>query len=285
MCGADKLRNLQSAVAAIAEAAANRAQIVSLPECFNSSYATEEFPRNAEPIPASRAEIVPEKHVSVATLSAAAARHGVFLIGGSIPERDEASGWVYNTCVAFGPDGEIVAKHRKMHLFDIDIPGRMTFRESETLSAGAGLSTFDTPWGRVGLGICYDLRFPVLSMLLRQAGCSMLFFPGAFNTTTGPAHWELLIRARALDTQCYVAAVSPARNPESKYQAWGHTTLVSPWGEVAATTDEAPGIVYGEIRPTRVAEVRAQIPVGSQARADLYALEWRGGKVASAIVA
>ena len=167
-----------------------------------------------------------------------------------------------------------------MHLFDIDIPGRITFRESDTLSGGGDLATFDTPWGRVGLGICYDVRFPLLAMLLRQAGCRFLFYPGAFNLTTGPVHWELLLRARALDTQCFVAGVSIARNPAAAYQAWGHSTMVTPYGEVAATTDEAPGIVYATMRPARVDEVRAQIPVGHQARGDLYGLQWLAGSPA-----
>lgn len=185
-------------------------------------------------------------------------------------------GKVYNTCVAYGPDGSLLARHRKMHLFDIDIPGRITFKESDTLTGGSDLATFDTPYGRVGLGICYDVRFPLLAMLLRQAGCRFLFYPGAFNLTTGPAHWELLLKSRALDTQCYVAGVSIARNPAAGYQAWGHSTLVSPYGEVVATTDEAPGIVYSEVRLARVDEVRAQIPVGHQMRTDLYALNWLG---------
>lgn len=184
---------------------------------------------------------------------------------------------MYNTCVAFDPEGEIVALHRKIHLFDIDVPGRITFKESDTLTGGDRLALFDTPYGRVGLGICYDIRFPYLAMLLRQAGAKFLFYPGAFNMTTGPVHWELLLRARALDTQCYAAAVSIARSGDPKvYQAWGHSTLVSPWGEVLATTDEAPGTVSAVVPLPRVDEIRAQIPVGSQVRTDLYALTWHG---------
>ena len=276
--GADKPANLAAATAAIAAAAAGGANLIALPEVFNSPYATDKFPLYAEPIPAAASELDPVAHPSTHALSAAAARHGVFLVGGSIPERDAASGRVYNTCVAFGPDGAILARHRKMHLFDIDIPGRIAFRESDTLSAGAALATFDTPFGRVGLGICYDMRFPLLAMLLRAAGCSILLYPGAFNTTTGPAHWELLLRARALDTQCFAAAVSVARNPSGEgYQAWGHSTVVSPWGEVLATTGEGVGAVHAELDMARVAAVREQVPVSKQARTDLYALEWRGG--------
>lgn len=196
---------------------------------------------------------------------------------GSIPERDE-EGKIYNTCVVYGPDGSILAKHRKMHLFDIDIPGRITFKESDTLTAGKSLNYFDTPWGRIGLGICYDVRFPVLSMLLRDAGANLLVFPGAFNMTTGPAHWELLLRSRALDNQCYVVGASIARNPESDYTAWGHSTVISPWGDVVATTDEHPSIIYAEIRPNRANEIREQIPVSKQTRKDLYSLTWNASE-------
>ena len=151
LAGADKRANLAAARAAIAEAAAAGAHIIALPECFNSPYATDQFPVYAEAIPASAEALREAEHPSTHMLSAAAAAHGVYLVGGSIPE--VAEGRVYNTCVAFGPDGALLARHRKMHLFDIDIPGRITFRESDTLTAGAALATFDTPYGRCGLGV------------------------------------------------------------------------------------------------------------------------------------
>jgi omega-amidase len=195
----------------------------------------------------------------------------IYLVGGSIPERG-ADGKVYNTCVVVNPDGEIVARHRKMHLFDIDVPGRITFKESDTLTAGDSFTTFDTPYGRVGVGICYDLRFPEQSMLMRAADCKMLIFPGAFNMTTGPAHWELLLRARALDNQCFVAAVSPARDETAGYHAWGHSTVVSPWGEVVATTQHEPDTVFATVDLGQVEEIRTNIPVSKQKRTDLYEL-------------
>ncbi len=151
LAGADKLANLAVARAAIAEAAKQGAQIISLAECFNSPYATDQFPVYAEPIPATSSALTEAEHPSSYMLSRAAAEHGVYLVGGSIPEVE--GGKVYNTCVAYGPDGAMLARHRKMHLFDIDIPGRITFRESDTLTAGAALATFDTPYGRCGLGV------------------------------------------------------------------------------------------------------------------------------------
>ena len=245
------------------------------PPPTHSPYGNDYFPTYAEPIPSSRSGIDPSLHPSTAALSSAAAAAGAYVIGGSIPEVTP-DGKLYNTCVAFGPDGEIVATHRKIHLFDIDVPGRIVFKESETLSPGSTLASFDTPYGRVGLGICYDIRFPLHALCLRDVGCKFLFYPGAFNLTTGPAHWELLLRARALDTQSFVAGVAGARVPGAKYQSWGHSTLVSPWGEVLGGCAEAAASVHVEVELGRVDEVRANIPVSKQRRDDLYRLEWVG---------
>ncbi|CAM9416275.1 unnamed protein product, partial [Hapterophycus canaliculatus] len=159
------------------------------------------------------------------------------------------------------------------HLFDIDVPGGITFKESDTLSPGNAITTVETPFGMIGVGICYDMRFPELSMAMRAAGSVLLCFPGAFNMTTGPAHWELLQRARALDNQCYVVTASPARNPDSKYQAWGHSSVVDPWGTVVATTEHEGALVVAEVDIGRVEEVRKGIPVSLQKRPDLYRLE------------
>ena len=129
----------------------------------------------------------------------------------------------------------------------------------------------------MGLGICYDMRFPALASLLRAAGASILIYPGAFNMTTGPAHWELLQRARALDNQCFFAAVSIARGTGPGYTAWGHSTIVDPWGDVVATTGEGEATVVADLDMARVTAVRAQIPISAQGRTDLYAVaSWRG---------
>lgn len=268
--GDDKAANIVRATSAIAEAVGNGAKVVSLPECWNSPYATSSFPQYAEEIPATKAQLDAQANPSTFALSQAAQQHQIYLIGGSIPEKQDGS--VYNTCVIFSPEGEILLKHRKVHLFDIDVPGKITFKESDTLSAGNSVTVFDTPYCKIGVGICYDIRFPELSMLMKKAGAKVLVFPGAFNLTTGPAHWELLQRARAVDNQLYVAAASPARGPEGGYQAWGHSTLVSPWGEVVATCGHGEAIVYGEVDLENVEEMRRNIPTANQSRTDIYEL-------------
>lgn len=269
--GKDKQKNIAKATAAVIEAAKNAAQVVSLPECWNSPYATASFPQYAEEIPEKKKFLKESDHPSTFALSELAAKLQIFLVGGSIPEKD-AAGKVYNASVIFSPEGEIIGKHRKVHLFDIDVPGKITFKESDTLSPGNSITLFDTPYGKMGVGICYDIRFPELSMLMKKQGAKVLLFPGAFNLTTGPAHWELLQRARAVDNQLYVAATSPARGPEGGYQAWGHSTITSPWGEVVATCDHNESIVYAEVDLDKVEEMRRNIPTSNQTRLDLYEL-------------
>lgn len=238
-----------------------------LPEIWNSPYATAAFPEYAEALSNSPSSIL---------LREKAIEHSLWIVGGSIPEVDDNR--IYNTCQVFSPTGEVVAKHRKAHLFDIDVPGGIRFFESETLSAGSSVTDFDTPWGKIGLGICYDIRFPEYALALRAKGCKILIYPGAFNMTTGPAHWELLQRARAVDTQCFVLTASPARvesSPDLKYPhyaAWGHSTAVTPWGDILATRDETEGIVTADLDMSKVEEMRQAIPVEKQKRVDLYHL-------------
>eukprot|EP00924_Labyrinthula_sp_SR-Ha-C_P013871 augustus_masked-scaffold_5-processed-gene-16.21-mRNA-1 protein AED:0.04 eAED:0.04 QI:0/-1/0/1/-1/1/1/0/289 len=269
--GPDKAANLSTAKENIAKAVQQGAQLVTLPECFNSPYSTDQFRKYSETIPkekeAPNRDTQPTSHF----LTSIAKEHGIFLVGGSFPELDDNK--VYNTCLVINPNGEIIAKHRKVHLFDISVPGGITFRESDTLSSGNSATTFDTPWCKIGVGICYDLRFPELALLLRQAGCEMLIYPGAFNTTTGPPHWKLLQRGRALDMQCYVATASPSRNvkPEG-YQAYGHSMVVDPWGTVLQEADEKPAVIVQEIDLNKVKSVRESIPTSKQKREDLYNL-------------
>uniref|UniRef100_A0A8D0BH91 omega-amidase n=1 Tax=Salvator merianae TaxID=96440 RepID=A0A8D0BH91_SALMN len=258
---ADKAENLNRACQFVKNATEQGAKLVVLPECFNSPYGTKYFAEYAEKIPGE----------STQKLSEIAKECGIYLIGGSIPEED--AGKLYNTCTVFSPDGTMIAKHRKIHLFDINVPGKIRFQESETLSPGDRFSMFDTPYCKIGLGICYDIRFAELAQIYTQKGCQLLVYPGAFNLTTGPAHWELLQRGRAVDNQVYVAAASPARDEKASYVAWGHSTIVNPWGEVIAKAGSEETIIYADINLKKLAEIREQIPIHSQKRSDLYAVE------------
>eukprot|EP00884_Botryococcus_braunii_P018117 jgi/Botrbrau1/498/Bobra.110_2s0128.1 len=261
LTGPDKKENVETATKAIKEAARNGAGLVVLPEMWNCPYGNESFPIFAEDIDGGASE-------SAKALSEAAAASKVVLVGGSIPEK--SGGKLYNTCLIFGRDGKLLGRHRKVHLFDIDIPGRITFRESDTLTPGGDITVVDADGYRLGVGICYDIRFPELAMLYAARGVQLLVYPGAFNMTTGPAHWELLQKARAVDNQLFVAACSPARNPDASYQAWGHSTIVGPFGEILGTTDEQPGIVYAELDLGEVDTRRQNMPLQSQKRWDLY---------------
>nr|XP_033797093.1 omega-amidase NIT2 [Geotrypetes seraphini] len=256
-----KSDNLRRACRFIKEAAQQGAKIVALPECFNSPYGTKYFSEYAESIPGE----------STQALSEVAKECGIYLIGGSIPEKDGER--LYNTCTVFGPDGSLLVKYRKIHLFDIDVPGKIRFQESETLSPGNSFSVFDTPYCRVGVGICYDIRFAEFAQIYTRRGCQLLVYPGAFNMITGPAHWELLQRSRAVDNQVYVATASPARDDKASYIAWGHSSVVNPWGEVIAKAGFEETVTYSDIDLQHLAEIRQQIPIHSQRRSDLYSIE------------
>lgn len=291
-----KAQNHATAREFLSRAAAQRANMAILPEIWNSPYATCAFPEYAEILPdvgdslnnddTSDATTSTTTSTSARLLMELAREHNMYIVGGSVPERvvsnSKEDDLIYNTCLCINPEGIIVAKHRKTHLFDIDVPGKITFKESDTLSPGTGMTTFDAgdPFGMVGVGICYDIRFPELSLCLVERGCRILIFPGAFNLTTGPAHWELLQRARAVDGQCYVLTASPARSsPPTEddtskkyphYSAWGHSTAVSPWGDVLATCDEKEHVVIVDLDMDKVEEMRAGIPTMTQKRTDLY---------------
>ncbi|KAI9478787.1 MAG: carbon-nitrogen hydrolase [Benjaminiella poitrasii] len=259
--GADKPKNLLHAKSKILEAAKNGAQVVVLPECFNSPYGTKYFPEYAESLNGGE---------STRMLSDAAKEGNVYLIGGSIPEKEESTGKIFNTLTAYDPSGKMIAKHRKVHLFDIDITGQITFKESDVLSGGDWLTLVDTKYGKLGVGICYDMRFPEMAMVAARKGCLAMIYPGAFNMTTGPMHWELLQRARAVDNQMYVAACGPARDVNADYVAWGHSTIVDPKGEVIATCDEKETIIYADIDPVNVQTYRRYLPLYEQRRFDIY---------------
>uniref|UniRef100_A0A0D9Z2U2 CN hydrolase domain-containing protein n=1 Tax=Oryza glumipatula TaxID=40148 RepID=A0A0D9Z2U2_9ORYZ len=262
---ADKARNIARAREAIEAAAAGGAKLVLLPEIWNGPYSNDSFPEYAEDIEAG-GDAAP----SFSMMSEVARSLQITLVGGSISER--SGNKLYNTCCVFGSDGELKGKHRKIHLFDIDIPGKITFKESKTLTAGQDLTVVDTDVGRIGIGICYDIRFQELAMLYAARGAHLLCYPGAFNMTTGPLHWELLQRARAADNQLFVATCAPARDTSAGYIAWGHSTLVGPFGEVIATAEHEETTIMAEIDYSLIDQRRQFLPLQYQRRGDLYQL-------------
>lgn len=255
----DKELNLKFAREYIEETVSTGSQLIALPEMFNCPYSKEYFGSYAEEFPQGQ---------TIKMLSDLARKHSVYLVGGSIPEKEDNR--LYNTSFVFGPEGQLLAKHRKIHLFDIDIPGQISFKESETLSSGETITIFETPFCRIGVAICYDIRFPELTRLMALKGIQLLVLPGAFNMITGPAHWDLTMRARALDNQIFVAAVSPARDVAGGYVAYGHSIVVDPWGNVLAEADETPTIVTTVIDLKQLKLVREQLPLLKHRRPQIY---------------
>ncbi|KAJ5544550.1 Carbon-nitrogen hydrolase [Penicillium sp. DV-2018c] len=267
--GADKAVNLSHARSKVLEAAKAGARLIVLPECFNSPYGTNFFPKYAEtllPSPPTK-----EQSPSFHALSAIAAEANAYLIGGSIPELEPTSKKYYNTSLVFSPTGALIGTHRKTHLFDIDIPGKIQFKESDVLSPGNQLTVVDLPeYGKIGLAICYDIRFPEAAMIAARQGAFLLVYPGAFNTTTGPLHWQLLGRARAVDNQAYVALCSPARDTEASYHAYGHTLVADPSAKILSEAEEKETIIYADLDNESIASIRSGIPISTQRRFDLY---------------
>jgi omega-amidase len=275
--GSSKSSNLSNARTKVLAAAQQGARLVVLPECFNSPYGTKYFDTYAEtllPSPPTESQS-PTFHA----LSKLAKEAGVYLVGGSIPERDDTKKELYNTSLTFAPSGELMATHRKVHLFDIDIPGKIKFRESDVLSPGNKITIVDLPeYGKIGIAICYDIRFPELATIAARKGAFLLLYPGAFNLTTGALHWELLARARATDNQVFVGLCSPARDMKAEYNAWGHSMVVDPNAEVMQQLDEKEGVVIEELKSGRIEEVRKGIPLYEQRRFDVYPDVSTGGK-------
>jgi len=253
--------NLLKAGEMIGAASAKGAQMVILPEIFNGPYQTDLMAVYAEIYPGATATF----------LSAAARQNKIILVGGSIPERDK-EGKIYNSSYIFDEQGELLGRHRKMHLFDIDIPGQIYFKESDVFTPGDCLQIIRHKNVVFAVIICYDIRFPELARMAALQGAQLLVVPAAFNTTTGPAHWELLMRTRAVDNQLYVAAASPARNPDAAYQAWGHSLVVDPWGRIinegSAGFDE--DIIFAELNWAQVDKIRQELPLLQHRRTDIY---------------
>ena len=194
-----------------------------------------------------------------AALAAAAADLGLWVIGGTLPLRTDDADRVLNSCLVWGPDGRRVARYDKIHLFAYD-NGRERYDEGRVLRAGSEPVSFDAEGWRIGLSICYDLRFPELYRQLMNPPCDLIAVPSAFTHTTGSVHWDLLLRARAVENQCYVLAPAQGGLHENGRRTWGHSLVADPWGELLACQPEGEAVVAAELKRERLAQVRQQLP-------------------------
>lgn len=247
--GPEVAANLRDAGRLIEEAAERGARLAALPEYFPLITGDErEKVRLRE-----REGVGPIQDF----LRETAARHGIWLVGGTLPMEAKAADKVRNTCLVFDPSGERVARYDKIHLFGFQ-KGEERYNESQTIESGTRPVTFDAPFGRVGLSVCYDLRFPELYRGLGEV--TLIIVPAAFTQPTGEAHWELLLRARAVENQCYVLAAAQGGKHPSGRLTFGDSMVVDPWGVVLDRLAKGPGVVMAEIDPQHLAEVRESLP-------------------------
>ncbi len=247
--GSDVARNLEVAARLIAEAADSGASLVALPEYFPIIGADD-----------SAKVAIRESDGSGPLqdfMQQAAARHGVWLVGGTVPLFAADASKVRNTTLVFDATGQRVARYDKIHLFGF-CRGEERYDESRTIEAGSEVVSFDSPVGRVGLSVCYDLRFPELYRAMGTV--DLILVPAAFTHTTGRAHWEILLRARAIENQCYLMAPAQGGRHPTGRVTWGHSMIIDPWGEVLACRDEGEGVVVADLDMARIAAVRESLP-------------------------
>ena len=248
-------------------AKAKGARLAVLPEFFNMPYDMALVPELAEGVPDGR---------TCAQLSKWARDLEMVLVGGTIAEKE--NGQYYNTATLWDRDGRMAARRRKVHLFDVDLPGGVSFRESSILSPGNEIGVVDILGMKLGIAICYDIRFPETFRLLALQGADFAALPGAFNNVSGPAHWETLLRCRAMENTIYMAGVSGLSPAGANYNAWGHSMMVDPFGEVIVNLGRAQGFGLGVIDPERILDVRRRLPFLAQRRDDLYRMALKPGR-------
>ena len=248
----DVERNLACAERCVGQAAEDGARVVVLPECF--AYLGPEDGKLA------LAEALPGGDPILERMQALARARGVDLVLGGFWERGASPGKVKNACVHLDAGGAVKAVYRKIHLFDVDLPDGTRLVESDTVEAGSDVVVTDTPFGRLGLSVCYDLRFPELYRRLVDGGAIALAIPAAFTLTTGKDHWHVLLRARAIEAQCYVLAAAQTGHHFGRRYSYGHALVVDPWGTVLAEHGEGEGAVVARLDPDAVARVRRALP-------------------------
>lgn len=258
---AEKIKNIAHAWALTEQAANNGADVVILPEMFTCLYENSAFVENAEETGG----------MIWQALSDMARANGVYLIGGTFPEREK--GRLYNTCFVFDREGRQTARHRKTHLFDVDVEGGQRFKESDTFTSGNDITVFDTEFGKLGLCVCFDMRFPELARIMAMEGAKAVFVPAAFNMTTGPLHWEVMFRSRAIDNQVFTVGCAPARDENGPYVSYGNSIAVDPWGKVLCRADAGEEVLTVDLDLSETERVRGQLPLMSARREDVYRLE------------
>lgn len=257
--GSDRSENLARAEALISESARAGARVVALPEVFNFVGDASLWIRNAETL----------QGPTISSLSRLAARFNVFLLAGSIMETSDQPGKIFNTSVFLGPDGNVLAAYRKMHLFDVTLPDGVVFSEVDHTIPGKDVVSVATPLGRFGLTICYDLRFPELYRALMLRGVDFVFVPSAFTAFTGQYHWEVLLRARAIENQVFMLAPNQVGRAVTGVEFYGHSMIVDPWGEVLVRGSNAPELVVAEVDTDVLQSVRRRITSLAKVREDL----------------
>jgi predicted amidohydrolase len=248
--GSDKKINLATAERLSRIAAARGAQLIVLPEVFFWRGARQDETAAAEPIPGPTTE----------RLAALARDLGAHLVGGSILEHVPGSAKVFNTSTVFGPTGEMLGRYRKAHLFDVDIPGHVSIRESDTRMGGSEPIVVKTPLATLGLSICYDLRFPELYRRLTDLEAEVVCIPSAFTFATGALHWEVLLRARAIENQVYVIAANQTGFGPAGFADFGHSLIVDPWGTPIGRASNAETVLVSEIDLDYLAQIRRELP-------------------------
>jgi predicted amidohydrolase len=259
--GSDVAENLDAAEAFVREAAAGGADLAALPEYFGYLGPSARRPQIAEPVPGPVTERV----------GALAKELGIWILAGSVLEADASR--VFDTSLLFDRSGEAVAAYRKIHLFDVDLPGQPPMRESATIRSGDQLVTHATEFARLGLSICYDVRFPELFRSLMAMGAEVLMVPAQFQHETGKDHWHALLRARAIENQCFVVAPAqcgPFGDPQKERRSYGHSLVVDPWGRVLAEGDEdEPGVWFADLDFAELRRIRQALPALTHRRLGL----------------
>jgi len=246
----NKQENLDNAERMLRQAAKNDVDMAVLPEMFCCPYGNKYFKIYGEE----------EGGPAYERLSNLAKELGIYIVGGSIPELEGDK--IYNTSYVFDRNGENIAKHRKVHMFDINIPGKKVFLESDTLTPGDKTTVFDTEFGKMGLCVCFDFRFQAMSKEMGDAGARIIIVPAAFNMITGPAHWELMIRQRAVDNQLFTVAVAPARDESfTGYISYANSMAADPWGRVLTRLGEKEDIGYADIDFDLIETTRNSLPI------------------------